>query len=112
MRNKFYFVAPVAEQPAIAAACAAVRREFHTHTVAPAHTSLLAVVMNPPLDVEAAFAAKYLALPELHDASEHLSQAVVDIFPVSTGLSTADTAFSALRKIHAAHGMAAMHPKS
>jgi hypothetical protein len=112
MRNKFYFIAPVSEQAAITTACADARCEWHFHTIPPDHVSLLVVMVSPTLDVETAVAAKYLAFPELHDASERLSQAVVDAFPSSVGLSTADNTFSALKKIHASHGMAAMHPKA
>jgi hypothetical protein len=112
MRNKLYFVAPVTGQGAIAAACSAGPREWHFHSIPPDHGSLLVVVMNPTSSMETEFIAKYLAFPELHDPSEHLSQAVVDAFPVDLGLSTADSTFSALKKIHVAHGMAGMHPKS
>jgi hypothetical protein len=112
MRNKLYFVASASEQPAIASACASARCEWHFHSIPPAHSSLLVVVMNPAMDLETAFVQRYLAFPELHDASEHISHAIVDSFPGSTGLSTADTTFSALKKIHAIHGMAGMHPKA
>jgi hypothetical protein len=111
MRNKLYFVAPSSDQAAIAATCSAGPREWHFHSIPPDHGTLLVVVMNPTVTMEAEFTAKYLAFPELHDPSEHLSQAVVDAFP-DVGLSTADSTFSALKKIHAAHGMAGMHPKS
>lgn len=112
MRNKLYFVAPVAAQAAISAACADARREWHFHTIPPDHANLLMVVVSPNLDMEIAFTRHYLTFPELHDSSEHLAQAIVDVFPASVGLSTMDTTFSALKKIHASHGMAAMHPKS
>jgi len=112
MRNKLYFVAPRTEQATIAGTCAGAQREWHFHSIPPDHGSLLVVVIAPTLAMEMAFAAKYAAFPELHDASEHLSQAVVEAFPAGVGLSTSDSTFSALKKIHAAHGMAAMHPKS
>jgi hypothetical protein len=112
MRNKLYFVAPAAAQAAIACACARKCREWHFHTIPPDHTSLLVVVVSPALDMEAEFTERYLAFPELHDASERIAQPIVDAFPASVGLSTADTAFSALKKIHASHGMAGMHPKA
>jgi hypothetical protein len=94
MRNKLYFVAQPGEQVAISAACAVGPREWHFHTIPPAHESLLVVVMNPTLPMEEEFSKRYLA------------------FPATTGLSTQDSTFSALKKIHAAHGMAGMHPKS
>jgi hypothetical protein len=112
MRNKLYFVAQPGEQVAISAACAVGPREWHFHTIPPAHESLLVVVMNPTLPMEEEFSKRYLAFPELHDPSEHLSQKIVDAFPATTGLSTQDSTFSALTKIHTAHGMAGMHPKS
>jgi hypothetical protein len=112
MRNKLYFVAPAADQAAIAATCSTGPREWHFHSIPPDHGKLLVVVIRPTPAMETEFTSKYLAFPELHDPSEHLSQAVVDAFPASVGLSTADSTFSALKKIHAAHGMAGMHPKS
>jgi mRNA deadenylase 3'-5' endonuclease subunit Ccr4 len=73
---------------------------------------MLVVVMGPTADMETEFTAQYLAFPELHDPSEHLTQPLIDAFPASVGLSLQDSTFSALKKIHTSLGMAAMHPKA
>lgn len=112
MRSKLYLVAPVAAQQAIASACLAAQREWHTHSLPPAHATMLVVVVSPPLALELDLCARYLAFPELHDPSEHVPRAVLDAFPADIGLTPADSTFAALKKIYAGLGFAAMHPKS
>lgn len=112
MRNKLYIVFPASATEAVLSAVLAERKECHTHSIPPDHAMVLGVVIAPPAALEASLSAKYLALPELHDHTEHLTQAHVDAFPASVGLTTADTTYSAMRKVHDTLGMAAMHPKS
>ncbi len=50
--------------------------------------------------------------PESHEATEHINQALIDVFPESVGLTVADTTFSAMKKIHLNLRMPAMQPKS
>ncbi len=112
MRNKTYFVAASTETARVAEICTAARLEWHGHTIPPDHARTLYVVMRPGEAIEQEIAAKYLCFPELQDQSERITQALIDAFPPSAGLTLADNTYSAMKKVHTTLGMAAMHPKA
>lgn len=112
MKTKLYLIAPISDVATLFDLCAVERHVMHTASIAPAHDTVLCVVMEPSPQLHSTLTGKYLTFPDLHNQRTLLTSAHVAAFPASAGVTTQDTTYEAMHKIHSSLGMPAMHPAS
>lgn len=112
MKTKLYLIAPIADTTALFDLCKVERHVMHTASIAPAHDTVLCVVREPSQQLHSTLSSKYLTFPDLHNQRTLLTTAHVAALPASVGVTTQDTTYEAMHKIHSSLGMPAMHPAS